>query len=137
MLIDGRLQGIEFHDCLHSFQSGRGTGTAITEVKLAQQLAYLEQVPLWYGIFIDLWKWKAYDAMDRGRCIEIMEAYGVGPNIIHLLNSFWDEAELVCRAHGVFVKPDSGWASLTADLQYHGRCHRSRMATTNPSRQSS
>jgi hypothetical protein len=39
----------------------RGTGTAIIEAKLAQQLAFLAQLPL-YGVFIDLRK--AFDAMD-------------------------------------------------------------------------
>mmetsp|Transcript_7501 Transcript_7501/g.17018 ORF Transcript_7501/g.17018 Transcript_7501/m.17018 type:complete len:296 (-) Transcript_7501:86-973(-) len=102
VLMDKRLQSIEFHDCLHGFLSGRGTGTAITEAKLTQQLAYLEQAPL-YGIFIDLRK--AYDAMDRDRCLEMMEAYGVGPNLRRLIKFFWDNAELVCRANGVFGKP--------------------------------
>ena len=54
------------HDCLRGFTAGRGTDTAIMEVKLAQQLAYLEQVPL-YGLFIDLCK--AFDAMDCKRCL--------------------------------------------------------------------
>ena len=48
---------------------------ATTEVTLTQQLAYLEQAPL-YGIFIDLQK--AYDVMDRECCMEIMMGYGVG-----------------------------------------------------------
>ena len=76
VIMDKRLKVIDFHDCLHGFLTGRGTGTATLEVKLAQQLAYLEQGPL-FGIFIDLKK--AYDAMDRGRCLEILVAYGVGP----------------------------------------------------------
>ena len=50
-----RLKCLEFHDCLHCFLAGRGTGKATMEVKLTQQLAYIEQVPL-YGIFIDLRK---------------------------------------------------------------------------------
>ena len=85
IIMDGRLKSIELHDCLHGFLAGRGTGTAITEVKLTQQLAYLDQAPL-YGIFIDLRK--AYDAMDRGRCTEIMKGYGVGPNILRLIQFF-------------------------------------------------
>jgi hypothetical protein len=40
VLIDKRFLAIEFHDCLHGFLAGRGTGTATMEVKLAQQLAY-------------------------------------------------------------------------------------------------
>lgn len=63
----------------------RGTGTDILEAKFAQQLAYLEQCPL-YGIFIDLRK--AYDAMDRERCLMILRDYGVGPNIVGLLETF-------------------------------------------------
>ena len=62
--MDNRLKVLDYHDCLHRFLAGRCTGTATTEVKLAQQLAYIEQVPL-YGIFIDLRK--SYDAMDRGQ----------------------------------------------------------------------
>ena len=110
ILMDTRLHVIEFHDCLHGFLTGRGTGTATTEVKLAQQLAYLEQQPL-FGIFIDLKK--AYDAMDRERCLEIMVAYGVGPNLIRLLRFFWDNAELVCRAGGCFGTPFKSYRGVT------------------------
>ena len=46
------------------------------EANLVQQLAYRKQCPL-YGIFLDLKK--AYDAMDRGRCLDILEGAGVGP----------------------------------------------------------
>ena len=74
--MDRHLQGVQFHDCLHGFLKGRGTGTATMEVKLAQQLAFLEQEAL-YGVFIDLHK--AYNAMDRERCLEILAGYGVGP----------------------------------------------------------
>ena len=59
VVMDNRLKCLELHDCLHGFLAGRGTGTAIMEVKLVQQLAYLEQVPL-YGLFLDLRK--AFDA---------------------------------------------------------------------------
>ena len=71
-------------------------------MKLAQQLAYTEQVPL-YGVIIDLRK--AYDAMDRGRCLEILKAYGVGPKMLRLIGFFWDHAVLVCRAGGCYGEP--------------------------------
>ncbi len=45
------------------------TGTAIMEVKLQQQLAWVDQDSL-YQIYVDLRK--AYDALDRGRCLEIL-----------------------------------------------------------------
>ena len=67
---------ITYHDFLHEFQAGRGTGTATLEAKLLQQLAALREEVL-YVIFLDLHK--AYDALDRSRCLEILEGYGVGP----------------------------------------------------------
>ena len=62
----------------------------------------MEQDPL-YRVYIDLRK--AYDAMDRDRCIEIMVAYGVGTNMVRLLKHFWDNAELVCRTMGRYGEP--------------------------------
>ena len=67
---------IAFHDLLHFFREGRGTGTATLEAKLLQQLAALREEVM-YVIFLDLHK--AYDAMDRSRCLEILEVYDVGP----------------------------------------------------------
>ena len=53
---------ITFHDLLHGFWAGCGTGTAIIEAKLFQQLSTLVEEVL-YVIFLDLHK--AYDALDR------------------------------------------------------------------------
>jgi hypothetical protein len=97
IIMDSRLHVVEFHDCLHGFVKGKGCGTAGIEAKLVQQLAFIEQHPL-YVIFIDLKK--AYDAMDRERCREILVGYGVGPNMLRLILFFWDNALLVCRASG-------------------------------------
>ena len=52
----------KLHDCLHGFLVGRGTGMVTLEVKLSQQLAFLEQKPL-NEVCIALRK--AYDAMDK------------------------------------------------------------------------
>ena len=92
-VVDERLEAVEFHDCLHGFVKKRGCGTAGTEAKLLQQLAYIRQSPL-FGIFIDLRK--AYDAMDRERCVEILRGYGAGPHILRLVTKFWENASLVC-----------------------------------------
>ena len=46
VVMDNRLKILDYHDCLHGFLAGRGTGTATTEVKLAQHFAYIEQVSL-------------------------------------------------------------------------------------------
>ena len=60
---------ITFHDFLHRFWAGCGTGTANLETKLLLQLAVLREEVL-YLIFLDLKK--AYDALDRSRCLEIL-----------------------------------------------------------------
>ena len=67
---------ITFHDFLHGFRAGLGKGTATFESKLLQQLAALREEVL-YMIFLELHK--AYDALERSRCLEILEGYGVGP----------------------------------------------------------
>jgi len=59
--MDQRLNAIELNESLHGCRDGRGTGTAVIEAKLTQQLAHLEQRPF-YGVFLDLKK--AFDAMD-------------------------------------------------------------------------
>jgi hypothetical protein len=87
------LNAFDLHNLLHCCHNKSGTGTAGIEAKLAQQLAYLEQASL-YGVFLDLKK--AFDSMDRERCLLILEGYGVGPRIIRLIWNFWRNAVLVC-----------------------------------------
>ena len=57
---------ITYHNFLHVFRAGHGTGTATLEAKLLQQLAALREEVL-YVIVLDLHK--AYDALDRSRCL--------------------------------------------------------------------
>jgi hypothetical protein len=49
-----------------------------------------------FGVFIDLRK--AFDAMDQGRCLQILALNGVGPQMFHLICNFWDLATNICRA---------------------------------------
>ena len=88
-----RLGSIEFHPCLHGGLPKRGTGTVTIEAKLAQQLAWMEQEPL-YQVFVDLRK--AYDHLDRERCLAIMTGYGVGPKLLRLQTTFWNQVQMVC-----------------------------------------
>ena len=67
---------ITFHDLLNGFWAGCGTGTSTIEANILQQLASLREEVL-YMIFLDLHK--LYDTLDRSRCLEILEVYGVGP----------------------------------------------------------
>jgi hypothetical protein len=84
-VIDHHLDAINLHDSLHGCCHNRRTGTAIIAVKLAQQLSNLELRPF-YSIFLDLRK--AFDAMDRERCILVLEGYGAGPRMIQLIRGF-------------------------------------------------
>ena len=83
---------ITFHDFLHGFWAGSGTGTATLEAKLLQKLAALREEVL-YVIFLDLHK--VYDDLDRSRCLDIMEGYGVGPRSRRLLQTYWRHLTMV------------------------------------------
>jgi hypothetical protein len=72
------------------------------EAKLAQQPAHLEQEPF-YGVFLDLKK--VFNAMDRERCLLILEGYGAGLNMVRLICNFWRDATMVCRVLGYYVGP--------------------------------
>ena len=61
---------ITYHNFLHGFRAGHRTGTATLKAKLLEQLASLREEVL-YVTFLDLHK--AYDALDRSRCQEILE----------------------------------------------------------------
>ena len=67
---------ITCHEFIHGFLESCGTGTATLEAKLLQQLAALRE-EFMYMIFLD--PHKLYDALDRSRCLEILEGYVVGP----------------------------------------------------------
>ena len=47
-------------------------------------------------IFLDLHK--AYDALDRSRCLEILERYGVGPRARKILQTYWRRLKMVARS---------------------------------------
>ena len=86
---------ITYHDALHGFWAGHSTGTTTLEAKLLQQLAAMREEVL-YVIFLDLTK--AYDALDKSRCLEILEDYGVGPITRRLLTTYWRRLTMVARA---------------------------------------
>ena len=51
-----------------------------------------------YVIFLDLHK--AYAALDRDRCLEILELYSVGPQARRILWTHWDWLRMFARAGG-------------------------------------
>jgi exonuclease III len=101
---------IEWHDCIHGFRAERGCGTAIVEVKLFQQLAALAQIPV-FAIFLDLRK--AYDSVDRERTLELLDGYGVGPNMIRLLRAYWEQQLLAARQADYYGEPFKATRGLT------------------------
>ena len=90
---------ITYHDFLHGFWAGRGTGTATLEANLLQQLTAMREEVL-YVIFLDLQK--VYDALDRYRCQEILEGYRVGPRARQLLRKYWGKMTMVARTGGYY-----------------------------------
>jgi hypothetical protein len=100
--MDLRLEAIILHYSLHDCRNKRGTGMAVIELKLTQQLAHIEQSPL-YGVFVDLTK--DFDMMDWERCLQLLGEYGVGLKMRRLIWHFWDVATNVCRALGNYEVP--------------------------------
>ena len=58
------------------------------EEKIKQKLAGIVHEPL-FQVFIDVQK--AYDYLDRVRCMEILMGYGLGTNLYRLMQRYWDE----------------------------------------------
>ena len=94
-----KTASITFHDFLHYFRAGHGTGTNTLKAKMLQQLATLREEVL-YVIFLDLHK--SYDALERSRCREILEGYGVGPRDRWLLQTYWRRLIIVAMAGGYY-----------------------------------
>ena len=45
---------------------------------------------------------KAYDALDRSRCLDILEGYGVGPREYRILHTYWSRMKMVARVEGYY-----------------------------------
>jgi hypothetical protein len=96
------IKVIQFHPDLHGFRHRRGCGTAILEAKLEMQWAAFSSVP-YFQIFLDLAK--AYDAVDRERLLDILAAYGFGPNFLRFQRHIWANACLALRQMGYYGDP--------------------------------
>ena len=104
------MTSITFHDFLHIFRAVRGTGTATLEAKLLQKLAALREEFL-YVVFLDLHK--AYYALDRSRCLEILEGYSVGPRARRLLQTYWRRLTMVASSDGYYGTALHGYRGVT------------------------
>ena len=93
---------ITFHDVMHRFRSGRGTGTVALKAKVLQQFMYMMEEVL-FEFFLDLQK--AYDALDKDRCLGILAAYRVGPRTIIIMRTYWGRLVMVSSTGGYFGFP--------------------------------
>ena len=64
-----------------------------------------------YVIFLDLTK--SYDALDRSRCLGILEGYGVGPGARILLQNYWRRLTMAARAGSYYGKAFKGARGMT------------------------
>jgi exonuclease III len=102
-IINARLgDAIKFHKAVHGFRRGRGTTTAIAELKLVMRANRQSNKPL-FMIFLDLKK--AYDTLDRDRTLQIMRGYGVGPNICNIIAQTWAMDKMVPKQAGFYAEP--------------------------------
>ena len=97
-VIDTRIKSVvQFHDVLHWFCAGRGAGTAIMELKVAQDLASVYQNPLFLLLLVLR---RAYDNLDWGRLLKSLEGHGSVPKLQGLLVKFWSIQEVFTCQNG-------------------------------------
>ena len=97
-IINRRISpSIQFHDALHNFRTRRGTETATLKGKLLQQLISMMGAVL-HSILLNLLK--VYDALYRGRCLDILEGYRVGPRTLRILPTYWVQFQMEENAGG-------------------------------------
>ena len=101
---------ITYHDTLHGFWAGCGTGTLTLELKLLQQIAALREAVI-HVLLLDMHK--AYDALDRSSCLDILEGYGVGPRALRLLRRYCGHIQMVARAGESYGEPFRGDRGVT------------------------
>ena len=86
-MVNCRLKSnVVLYDALCGFREGRGVGTATLEANLVQQLAGLTHKPL-FRVLLNVRR--AYDSLYRGKCLELLRGYWLGPNISRLLDNYW------------------------------------------------
>jgi hypothetical protein len=87
---------------IHGFCTQRGTGTAIMNIKLLMQSIQRDINPM-YMIFLDIKK--AYDLVDRERVLQLLQQYGVGPNICSIIEKIWKNDKLIPKQNKFLENP--------------------------------
>ena len=102
------------------FHAGRGMGTTTLEAKLLQQFITMRYTVL-HAIFLDLRK--AYNAMDRYRCLDVLVGYRVGLRTLRILRTYWVRLQMAANTGGALrarlpepPQGNSGVPPVTHDL---------------------
>ena len=100
---------IFFHDTLHVFWVGWGTGTASFKGNLLQQITAMREAVLFKDL-LDLWK--SYNALDWERALDLLAAYEVRTRTVRLLQTYWDQLIMVAKAGGYFGRLFKGYQGV-------------------------
>ena len=103
------MSAISFHDTLHMFRAGRGTGTAVLDANILQQITDMREEVL-FEIFLDLRK--DYDALDQEKALNNLAAYEVGPRTFRLLQTYWYQLTMVPKAGGYIGRLFKGYQGV-------------------------
>ena len=102
-IINRRLtEAITYHNSLHGFWTGWGTGITILKANVLHHLTYTKEAVL-NNVFLDLLN--LYNVLDRYRCLKILAGYGVVPRALQILQTYWDRLWMVANACGYFGLP--------------------------------
>ena len=115
-IINTRLRlSICLQDALNGFRTGRGTGTEILELNMAQELDIIDQDPMF---LVFLYLCKAFGNVYCGHLLSVVEESGVGPCMCILFSVFWYQKEFVTCQKRV------SWTTLQGNSGNHpGRTH--------------
>ena len=91
---------IKYHDSLHDFSMGRGTGKSTLGDNLLHQLKAMSEEFL---RTISLDAHRAHDALGRDRCLGILVGCSVGTRMLRILWTYWDRLRMVSMADIYFA----------------------------------
>ena len=105
---------------IRRFYAGRGTGNITLEAKMLQKILSMRETVL-HSIFIDLRK--AYDTLDRNRCLDILSGYGVRTRTLRVMWKYWVRIQMAEKEGGQYgyrlpdpPQGNSGGTLVTHDI---------------------
>ena len=95
LVLNARMKkGVDLYDSLHEFWEGRETGTVTLEATLDQKLTVLDHEPL-FQVFLDARK--AYEYLERERCMDILKGYRLVLNMARLLRNYREKQKIFLK----------------------------------------